>query len=388
MTVKSLVLHIGDPKTGSSSIQEVLRHRLWESPTATLIYPDQLNSFPLANALSDPKQLAQRHARYSKLAEWLGGSDADVAVVSAEQFFRVDPQVLLETLTEYVPDLVGSLRVIAYVRPHANRLVSAFMQRTKAGLYQGDMETFFKRTQNENLLHYAPRFQSWRDVFGARFTLRPMIREQLRDGDVVLDFLDFTLRGAPFTLRGQPNANTSLPLEFLAGLREVQSVLKRNEIAAGIRHSVGDYVGRALAKTTPGSGTKLHLSRALYEDVMAYCQSDAEALDTAFFHQPVMATALKDAGSDVIAINQDTLARMHYSEEAVQNLRVKARSLVGLFKKRPAAWNAAFEREIGQRPDDVDKKVPPAVRMHVTRVDSILTEIAAIISAPSRIGDT
>ena len=149
---KSLVLHIGDPKTGSSSIQEVLRHKLWESSQATLNYPDQLNSFPLANALSDPKQADQRAERWGRLAEWLRASQADVAVVSAEQFFRVDPMVLLDTLTDFLPEYVENLRVIAYVRPHAGRLVSAFMQRCKAGLYQGDMETFFDRTQGESLL--------------------------------------------------------------------------------------------------------------------------------------------------------------------------------------------------------------------------------------------
>ena len=61
--------------------------------------------------------------------------------------------------------------------PMRRGFLSAYMQRTKAGMFQGDMETFFARTQGENLLHYAPRFDRWRDVFGDRFTLRPMIRE-------------------------------------------------------------------------------------------------------------------------------------------------------------------------------------------------------------------
>ena len=60
---RSLVLHIGDPKTGTSSIQEVLLHKLWQSPKVTLTYPDQLNSFPLANAISDPKQTDERAPR-------------------------------------------------------------------------------------------------------------------------------------------------------------------------------------------------------------------------------------------------------------------------------------------------------------------------------------
>lgn len=375
---KSLVLHIGDPKTGSSSIQEVMRNRLWESPSVTVAYPDQLNSFPLANALSDPKQAEHRVARYAKLASWLAASDADVAVVSAEQFFRVDPETLLSTLTEFLPDYLPTLRIVAYVRPHASRLLSAFMQRGKAGLYQGDMETFFKRTKGENLLIYAPRFQSWRDTFGDRFVLRPMIRSQLRDGDVVSDFLDIVLGGAPFKLRGAVEANPSLPLEYLAGLRDVQAILKRNQIPNGTRHSVGDHVGMTLARMHPGAGTKLQVTQELYQDLKAQCLADAEALDAAFFGgQPLMAQALEEAGGDALAVKQVLAVKSHYSDETIQTLRQKSRNLVSLFKKRPSAWTIAFEREIGQRPAaPEDKPLPPAVRTHIEKVNAILSDIA------------
>ncbi len=382
---KSLVLHIGDPKTGSSSIQEVLRHKLWQSPQVTLDYPDQSNAFPLANALSDPKQADQRAARYGRLAEWLAASRADLAVVSADQFFRVDPQALRDTLAEFLPDYVENLRIIAYVRPHANRLVSAFMQRSKAGLYLGDMETFFKRTQGEGLLRYAPRFQRWQGTFGSRFTLRPLIRSQLRDGDVVSDFLHFALNGAPFTRRGAVQADPSLPLEFLAGLREVQGVLMRNQIPNGTRHSVGDHVGRTLARIRPGAGTRLQISQALYQDIKALCQADAEALDAAFFGQPLVTQALEEAAEDAIAINQDTMAKAHYTEQVIQELRRRARTLVAMFKNRPTAWTLAFEREIGQRPANADgKPLPPPLRAHIEKVNVVLTEIAEMIGGTSQ----
>jgi hypothetical protein len=376
----SLVLHIGDPKTGTSSIQEVLRHKLWDSPAATLAYPEQLNSFPLANALSDPKQADQRAARWGRFAEWLRGTEADVAVVSAEQFFRVDPKVLLDTLTEFAPEHVATLRVLAYVRPHANRLVSAFMQRSKAGLFQGDMATFFARTKGEQLLHYAPRFDRWRATFGDRFTLRPMIRSQLRDGDVVSDFLDFALKGAPFEIRGATATNTSLPLEFLAGLSDVQNILKRNKIALGTRHSVGDHIGRALMSAHPGAGTRLQISAALYQDLKAHCQGDAERLDRDFFGQPLMAQALEEAGRDVAEANQDTGPQAHFPDPTLQVLHKRARRLVAMFRKRPTAWTLAFERDIGQRPPAPDGKAPlPLVQSHIDKVNAVLADIADLI---------
>ncbi len=379
MTI-SLVLHIGDPKTGSSSIQEVLRHGLWDCPTVTLAYPEQLNSFPLANAVSDPKQADQRADRWGKLADWLRAGQADVAVVSAEQFFRVDPKALLDTLNEFLPEYVADLRIIAYVRPHASRLVSAYMQRSKAGLFQGDMQTFFDRTQAEHLLHFAPRFERWRATFGAAFTLRPMIRAQLRDGDVVADFMDFALNGAPFSLRAGVEVNASLPLEHLVGLREVQAVLKRNKIAAGTRHSVGDHISRSLARMQPGAGTKLQFSQALYQDIRAYALDDAKALDREFFDgQPLMAQALEAAAGDAAPTAQVDAASVHYRDEVIRSLRQKGRQLVALFKKRPSAWTIVFERDIGQRPSDDGKALPPQIRTHVEKVNAVLTETARLI---------
>jgi hypothetical protein len=377
---KSLVLSIGDPKTGTSSIQEVLRFGRWESPSVTLAYPEQLNSFPLANALSDPRQADRRAARWGRLAEWLHASDADVAVVSAEQFYRVDPEVLLAALNEFLPDYVEGLRVIAYVRPHAPRLISAYMQRCKAGVFRGDMAAFFKWSQGEHLLHYAARFQHWRDTFGDRFTLRPMIREHLREQDVVSDFLHYALRGAPFTLHGTVEANPSLPLEFLAGLAEVQGVLRRNGIPLATRHTVGDYVGRALMQTRRGAGTRLKMSRSLYLELKAYCQSDADALDQGFFGSPVMKQALEDALKDTLPSPQSTKASAHYPDEVIEVLRQKTRAVVAMFNKRPLAWTVAFEREIGQRLPTPGKARPSkALRADIEGVNAALTEIAGLI---------
>ncbi len=383
MTAKSLVLHIGDPKTGSSSIQEVLRNRLYETDIVQVDYPDQLNSFPLANALWDKKQMVHRDARWARLGEWLKASTADVAIVSAEQFFRVDPEVLLQTLNDFVPELAGSVRIVAYVRPHANRLLSAYMQRTKAGLFQGDMKTFFERSKKEDLLSYSARFQHWRDTFGQRFTLRPMIRDQLRDGDVVTDFLDYALKGQAFRLRGTVAANTSLSLECLAGLREVQAVLRRNEIAIGTRHSVGDHVGRSLAGPSTSKGTTLQLPQGLYDEVKAFCAEDAAALDAAFFDKPLMTSALAQAGQDAVSDRQILLAKDCYSDETLQALRKTGRQLVTLFKKRPVAWTVAFERDIGQRPLPEDKAPPaPPVLAHIEKVDALLADLARLVAMP------
>ena len=379
MTAKSLVLHIGDPKTGTSSIQEVLRSRLYET-AVHVDYTEQLNSFPLANALWDPKKADTRAPRYTRLAAWLAASDADMAVVSAEQFFRVDPTVLHATLNEFLPDYAQTIRVIAYVRPHASRLLSAYMQRTKAGLFNGDLATFFDRTKREDLLIYAPRFQTWRDTFGPRFTLRPMIREHLRDGDVVTDFLDYALNGAPFTLSGPVQANASLPLECLIGLREVQGVLTRNAVATATQHSVGDHISRTLSRLIGSTGTRLHLPQDLYQAVKDYCVADAAALDAAFFDLPLMTRALQEAGQDTVPNAPDMQAAQCFSPAALTALRQNARKLAANFERRPLAWTLANDRETGLRSLGAGKIPQARTAEHIETVDRILTEIAETIA--------
>lgn len=382
MTAKSLILHIGDPKTGSSSIQEVLRNRLYDSDSITVDYPEQLNSFPLANSLWDKNQADNRKSRWSNLADWLNQSQADLAIVSAEQFFRVKPDILQATLDEFLPDYAQTIRIIAYVRPHANRLLGAYAQRTKVGLSQSDLQAFFETTKRENLLQFAPRFQRWRDVFGDRLTVRPVIREELRQGDVVTDFMDYALKGHPFKLRGVVEANPSLPVEYLAAVRDVQAVLKRNEIAVGTRHSVGDHLSRSLWRGGV-KGTKLAIPTPLYQQIKAYCEPDAIAMDNAFFGRPLLANALEDAGKDVIPSMQDVKAKSYYSDESLQTLRQKARHLAALFKKRPVAWTVAFEREIGQRPfPNAERLSPPSVRAHVDKVNAVLGQLADLIAIP------
>ena len=380
---KSIVFHIGDPKTGTSSIQEVLLHRRWTCPTVSLDYPKQLNAFPLANALWDPEQAHHKATRFREKAVWLDASEADVAVISAEQFFRVDPIVLNDAIAEYMPAHAKSARVIAYVRPHAQRFLSAFAERTKVGVYQGDMTTFFQRTKREQLLLYTPRFQAWQSVFGSRFILRPMVRDALHNGDVVADFLHQVLGGAPFGLLGVTQANTSLSLEALSGLREVQGVLREKGVPNGIRISAGQYMAGAINALSTAAGTKLRLSQELYQKISATYHADAEALDLAFFEHQPMVKALEAAAADIATTGMSVEASQHFSTETLTLLHQNANALARLFLEYPKAWTASFAQETGQRPKDTSQtSVFKTKRAHIDEVNAILTQTAAAIADP------
>lgn len=379
---KSVVFHIGDPKTGSSSIQQVLYDRSWTSATLKADYPRQLSAFPLANALLDSESAAKRARLMTETAQWVDGSDADVCIISAEQFSRIDPAMLNTALREFMPDHAGSARVVAYVRPHGQRFVAAYMQRMKTGAFFEDMEIFFNRTRKQRAFFYTPRFQAWKTVFGDRFTLRPMLPDQLRDGDVVADFLHLALQGAAFHLPARVRINESLSAEALSGLRVVQMILRLGDVPPDTRHAIGSYMGGALNRAQR-PGTRLRLTPELYQKIAQTYRGDAQALDHEFFGAPLLEQALDAAAgeTDATVLPMDRAHRL--SDPAMARLQDQALALATLLQKDARAWRIRYALDKGQIIDgpEVQARLLPG-QNNAAEVQALLDQIAQTITEP------
>ncbi|MEO8243064.1 MAG: hypothetical protein ABI832_12200, partial [bacterium] len=376
-----LTLHIGDPKTGTSSIQGALFNRRFECDSKTLDYPATLSAFMLANTLKKRRRASQKDQRFADIAAWLAASKADVAVISAEQFSTVDPATVLQAFQEFIPDHAESMRVVAYARPHVSRFLSAYAQRTKVGTLFSDLDSFFSEEKNANLLNFHSRFLKWRDLVGDRFVLRPMVRPELLDGDVVADFLGIVLEGAPFRILGEAESNSSLPMEPLSGLRLVHQVLRKFEIGEGTRQAVGSKITTFVA-AAGNKGTKLQPSKALYAKLADYCMADAEKLDRDFFGKPIMVSALVAAEKEAVDGNYSGQAKDFYPAEVVKVLRGHGRKLAKLFQTQPGIWDAAFRRERGQiAPLSPDEQTPEQASAFVGRVNDTLAELAVVLTS-------
>lgn len=349
--MKTLVFHIGDPKTGTSSIQQVLMDGAYTTPGISVDYQPYLNAFPLANALADPERTHNQAPLFAEIAGWLGRSEADISVISAEMFFRVDPVALQTSLEEFLPEHAASVRVVAYVRPHAARFLSQFVQVSKTGMYWGDMPTLFDRMAKKETLLYHRRFTAWRGVFGDRFTLRPMVRGELHQGDVVADFFNVILQGGPFTLGTSGASNESPPLEVLSGLREMHLVFNRNGVPLDMRQAVGQYMVNKLNLAAKGQGTKLRINSEILDRIQAHCQADAAAMDADFFGKPVLQKALADAMGDGISAALPLNPKRFFSPKSLTTLRKVAEDLSKLFQQDGELWRAEYFRQIKQRPD-------------------------------------
>lgn len=372
-----LVLHIGDPKTGTSSIQTALFERRLACPTVQLVSPPELSEAKLAATLFEAPRRKDRITLLREKAQWLAGTKADVAVLSAEQFSHVQPKVMRNALNNHLPDYVAEARVVAYVRPHAQRILSGYAQQTKCGTSIKSPDAFHAYTQAHGHFVYGDRFADWHTVFGAQFILRPMVRSQLTDGDVTRDFFNVVLDGAPFTLDTPETMNTSLTLQQLACVREIQIVLRQQEIRQQVRVAIGSHFGLTLNTRGTGIGDKINLHRELAETIARDYVDDATRMDAMFFDAPLMQEALADAVTGAIPDQQPYELKHHTTAGRSTALRATAATLAQALHHDGVGWKNTRLKSIGQTP----RKMPQTsdALASVARVTAILDDLIAQI---------
>ena len=333
--VRSLFFHLGDRKTGSTSIQRALATGAGSCPGVTLLYPAKAHHIPLATALIPPAPPARRARLWQRLARTLAEADADIAVISAEDFESVPPAALQAAIAEFLPEHLHDARFLAYVRPHAERVLSSWTQQVKMGLFSGPLDAFHQRTLARGRFRYAERFGAWRATFGDRFTLRPMIRSRLKDADVVADFYDAVFAGATFALADQPRTNEALCLEDLALLQATQRQIRDTLGSSPLQAALGGRLAQIL-QTLPRPGqTKPQLHRALAERIAADYRADAAALDAAFFDDTPMTHALEAAPAKALDAPQPLDPAATMSPEERRLLRCWTDLVAGMLAEDP-----------------------------------------------------
>lgn len=339
--IKNLVVHIGDPKNGSSSIQNALAKGLWKCDSRTIEMSPNRNEVNLAKSLRKTGDIEVRDSRFATLADWARNSDADFGIVSSEFFSQIQPERLREALEKHLPELLSDIRIVAYVRPHAERFVSTYAQRVKTGLYVRDMRPLLTALSTDLALNYHPRFSSWKNVFGDAFTLRPFVRDALQNNDVVADFFHFILEGEPFTLQDPGVANRSLGVQQIAAMRAFQKTLIRQEVSKNVRAVLGGAIGHCVGEISIGKVEKLYLDKSMLGKVEAYFRKDARDTDSAFFDSPWLENAMDRTLAKAVDEVQSTRSRDHHDLKKIaeiENLAVSCATVIG---NRPKIWRAA-----------------------------------------------
>ena len=339
---KELVIHVGDCKTGTTAIQNALKSKAWSCPGRTVLYPARLKHSVLARTLKEGVPAKRRAARWSKVARRISRSDADIAVISAENLEFVTPEALKAALVEFLPEHAESARIVAYVRPHADRILSSYAQRIKGSNLSLTLEEYYELTKERRTFLYEPRTSRWKQVFGDNYILRPMLRDQLFRRDVVQDFLSIVLKTRDFEMRRFSGRNESLCVEDLAVLREFHWMTERMRLDPVALATISRALGRIMMEHPREKATRLAFPKALIPDLIQTYSEDAALMDERFFKGSPMTDALLAAGERATDEPQSLDAADYFSAEELAMIRGWITLTANMYRRFPDRWNRFF----------------------------------------------
>jgi hypothetical protein len=300
---KTLVIHIGGHKTGSTTIQEAFAARQVQLAGASIQYPARLDhNYLRADIISHVKgtPLPTRGPRLLSLVQLsrrIQKTKDKYILLSAEYFECVEPRIFKDIVDQHFAPVVDEIKIVAYVRPHAQRLLSGYSEALKIGWFQDDLEAFFQKNVTDGTLNYAPRFAKWRDAFGDAFILRPMIAKEIVGGSVLDDFLATAFPGERVVRLPQGARNQSLDLKDQVFVQLMQEPFHTRK--SWFKHTFGWELARQLQAVERDPDAAVYanlLHQNLAIDLVATYAEDAVAIDTMFFDgKPLFRDALSAA---------------------------------------------------------------------------------------------
>jgi hypothetical protein len=314
MRKKTIYVHIGTPKTGTTSIQayltnndEKLANDGYLVPKSSrlqkknhILLPNyclkgkRISDLNIRNGIQSEKQLKQfRDNFYHDFREEISQFEGHGVILSSEQLYgKLQSEKDIQELKNIFEDLYDEIKIIVYIREQAEMLCSLYSTRIKGGnTYTMPGQDRFSRTQ---IFDFNQRLKLWERVFGIEnIVLRIFEKDKLHEKDVVSDFCKAInipkYEFEPIRLNQSLNAKQC---EFLRLINEyIPSQLGRkvNPVRGNLRKMVAatkiesppvsalinkDYQGvydernRELQKRYFGIGTELFRKKPLNEEAL------------------------------------------------------------------------------------------------------------------------
>jgi len=286
---RQLLLHIGVPKTGTTSIQRRLaaqRAALREQGVlypggAGLAVPQFLHRAALANDDGDSRVARFRREFDRELASL--PSDISKVVLSDEQcslHLRTTAQIT--PLHAWLAPHFETIQIVVYLRRQDALAASLYAQILRHGI--ADPPSLeMARGELAFLFDYAALLQNWRDVFGPD-ALVPRIFEpdSFPGGDVVHDF--FAACGLDPALaeqRAGADINPSMNLQGQALLLSLGRTLRDETGGKQIRDKAWSRLAAIVTELFPGRGWQP--SRAEAASFMAQYEAGNETIRASWF---------------------------------------------------------------------------------------------------------
>ena len=379
---KQLIGHIGDPKTGSTSIQRAFATESVNTGDRSIdcFRPNgtHTNSVPVSRALRKNNTEAIA-SWFRKIKVWANESEADYLVISAETFCNVKPRIMKRAIKTHLKDYADTAQVLSYVRPHASRFLAAYAQRTKMGWQSETYHDLIVRIKRQKALYYAPRSSKWRNAFGDNYTLRPFIRSELRENDVVQDFFYEVLGDDNFTIKNKIEANAALSTRALLGVKLFHEYLREADAVQVTRKRLAKCLDHYHLPRLKTSRTPPILDKQTVEVLYDTYIEDAQTVDKIFFDSPLMVSALEKARAEAPAESIDFSLNAHFTADEQDQLSSLFKDIVKLQAGHVELWVNYL---------NFIKKLIPLTKRElsmleknkecVDEMDRLLTEVAVI----------
>ncbi|MGB2199731.1 MAG: hypothetical protein ACPH5G_00185 [Pseudooceanicola atlanticus] len=278
-----LILHIGDMKTGSSSIQATLETNRALLREAGYFYPPcgkyenhvlltlpALSRVPRQFAHVDTRETlltrAERH--WAKIAAAVGKHAPEKVILSAENLLGLrasEVPAFLQLVQRHVPGIT-STTAICYLRRNSSHYTSRLQQRIKASSLLPPLQPN----------SYAPKLAQWADQVD-RLVVREMARDTLTGGDVVPDFLHTALGEAQPAGLVAERRNETISAEGMLVLRRFRRTALPDK--DGLFDPMSTQVLRIIRAVEAEKGEALALTKPrLKEECRLFLDSDSEDL--------------------------------------------------------------------------------------------------------------
>ena len=187
--MKSIILHIGRHKTGTTALQGSFVNNQSTLRRAGINYPEhgvRENAHHLIAERLNPRRLAEDKQDFmsdpliTSFIDALDACDQPTILISSEAFQNCRPEDVGRLFSHF------DVTVVFYIRDQISYLKSAYLQEVHATNYSGSLEEF---EENRFVADYLDFYERWESVFSSeKIIVRPYARKHMLGNDIVTDF--------------------------------------------------------------------------------------------------------------------------------------------------------------------------------------------------------
>jgi hypothetical protein len=185
--MRRLIVHIGGPKAGSSSLQSFLFGNREGLARKGILYPviegDEARSHSgLPKSFTGQVVTAkQAGMTFPAMQRIISGSSAEAVIISSEFFVSGHRHPAMIEAVQTLARATGlSLTIAAFIRPQHSWINSAFTQSTKRLKNSLDFNPFFESSLARANYNPMQVFKAWMNLPGSEFIALPFTPSQLK----------------------------------------------------------------------------------------------------------------------------------------------------------------------------------------------------------------